>query len=190
VATRAGISKDDVVRTAAAIADAKGWDGLTLAAVAAKLRIRSPSLFNHVRGLEGLRRELKLLALRELGATLSRATIGKSRDASVAGLADAYRAFAKRHPGIYHATVAGAVRNDPELNTAMNAVVEICLSVVSGYGFDRREGIHAVRAMRSAVHGFATLESGGGFGLPLDVDQSFRWMVGALLKGFETRGAR
>jgi hypothetical protein len=44
--------------------------------------------------------------------------------------------------------------------------------------------------MRSAVHGFAALESAGGFGIPLDVDESFEWLVSALLKGLSTRGLK
>ena len=72
MAKHAGINKDAVIRAAQKIADTKGWTALTLAALAAKLRIRSPSLYNHVGGLEDLRRELKLLGLRELGAALGR----------------------------------------------------------------------------------------------------------------------
>ena len=174
------------MRAAAQIADAQGWDALTVAAVAAKLRIRSPSLYNHVSGLKGLRRELTLLAIRELGASLGRATIGKSRADAVRGLAAAHRAFVKRHPGIYAATMIAPIRSDRELKRAGDEVINICLSVLSGYGFDRREAIHAVRAMRSAVHGFAELEIAGGFGIPLDVDKSFEWMVTALLKGLES----
>src|SRR5260370_29262388 len=83
LATQAGVTKDAVIRVAAKIADAKGWDALTLAQVAAKLRIRSPSLYNHVDGLEALRRELKRLAPRVLGAPLSRAAVGKPRHDAV-----------------------------------------------------------------------------------------------------------
>ena len=187
MATPAGITKDAVIRAAAKIADAKGWDALTLAQVAARLRIRSPSLYNHVGGLEDLRRELKLLALRDLGAALSRATVGKSRDDAVRGLAVAYRTFVKQHPGIYAATMIAAVQRDAELKAAGDEIVETCLKVMHGYGMSRRDGIHAVRAMRSAVHGFAALESAGGFGIPLDVDESFEWLVSALLSGLSTR---
>jgi AcrR family transcriptional regulator len=190
LAKHAGISKDAVIRAAQKIADAKGWDALTLAGVAGKLRIRSPSLYNHVGGLDDLRRELKLLGLRELGAALGRATIGKSRDDAVRGLAAAYRNFVKQHPGIYAATMIAAVQRDAELKAAGDEIVETCLAVLSGYGLDRRDGIHAVRAMRSAVHGFAALESAGGFGLPLDVDESFEWLVAALLKGLSARGSK
>jgi AcrR family transcriptional regulator len=183
MAKRAGIDLEAVVRAAAKIADEDGWDALTLARVAAKLRIRSPSLYNHVGGLKGLRRELKLLALRDLNTALSRATIGKSRDDAVRGLAAAYRAFVKRHPGTYAATMVAAPKNDPAVEAAAGQVVETCLAVLSGYELDRREGLHAIRAMRSAVHGFAALETAGGFGLPLDVDKSFEWLVSAVLKG-------
>jgi AcrR family transcriptional regulator len=183
MAKRVGIDKDAVVRAAGKIADDHGWDALTLARVANKLRIRSPSLYNHVGGLEGLRRELKLLALRDLNVALGRATIGKSRDDAVRGLADAYRAFVKRHPGTYAATMVTAPKNDPAMEAAASNIVETILSVLSGYGLDRREGIHAIRALRSTVHGFAALEIAGGFGIPLEVDKSFDWLVSALLAG-------
>ncbi len=187
MATRAAIDKSGVVRAAAKIADDKGWDALTLADVAAKLRIRPPSLYNHIGGMTGLRRELALLAARELGAALARATVGKSRDDAVRGLADAYRTFVKRHPGVYAATMIAPVRNDVEIKAAGDDVINTCLSVLGGYGFRGGDGIHAVRATRSAVHGFCALEGAGGFGLPLDVDKSFKWLVDALIVGLASR---
>jgi len=186
MAKRVGIDRDAVVRAAAKIADDEGWDALTLARVAGKLRVRSPSLYNHVGGLEDLRRELKLLVMHELNTALTRATIGKSRDDAVRALAAAYRAFVKRHPGTYAATMVAAPKNDPAVEAAAGQIVETLLSVLSGYGLDRREGIHAIRAMRSAVHGFAALEIAGGFGIPLDVDKSFDWLVSSLLKGLSS----
>jgi AcrR family transcriptional regulator len=186
MAKRVGIDRDAVVRAAAKIADDEGWDALTLARVAGKLRVRSPSLYNHVGGLEDLRRELKLLVMHELNTALTRATIGKSRDDAVRALAAAYRAFVKRHPGTYAATMVAAPKNDPAVEAAAGHIVETLLSVLSGYGLDRREGIHAIRAMRSAVHGFVALEIAGGFGIPLDVDKSFDWLVSSLLKGLSS----
>lgn len=186
MAKRVGINLDAVVRAAAKIADDEGWDALTLARVAGKLRVRSPSLYNHVGGLKALRRELELLVMRELNTALTRATIGKSRDDAVRALAVAYRAFVKRHPGTYAATMVAAPKNDPAVEAAAGQIVETLLSVLSGYGLDRREGIHAIRAMRSAVHGFAALEIAGGFGIPLDVDKSFDWLVSSLLKGLSS----
>lgn len=36
---------------------------------------------------------------------------------------------------------------------------------------------HALRALRSFVHGFATLQSGGGFEWSADVDESVEWLI-------------
>ena len=58
---RAGLDSAAVVRAAADLADAKGIDALTLGEVAARLGVRTPSLYNHIAGLDGLRRDLALL---------------------------------------------------------------------------------------------------------------------------------
>jgi len=44
-----------------------------------------------------------------------------------------------------------------------------------------------VRAVRAALHGFVVLELDGGFGLPDDVDQSFRFLVDALIRSLTAR---
>jgi len=42
------------------------------------------------------------------------------------------------------------------------------------------------RAFRSAVHGFVLLEAAGGFGIPVDLDDSFDRLVATLAGGFAT----
>jgi len=174
-----------VIDAAAELADAKGWHELTLANLAEVLRVRSPSLFNHVGGLADLRRELKLRALRELGAVMGKAAIGKSRNRAVSALAHAYREFATGHPGLYLATIEASDAKDADLDVASDAVLEVCAAVLSGYELGRRDLIHAIRAMRSLVHGFASIEASHGFGIPIDIDQSFDWAVDRFIEGLE-----
>lgn len=64
-------------------------------------------------------------------------------------------------------------------------MVEIGLAVVGSYGLHGEDGLHAVRGLRSVVHGFASLEVAGGFGLPLDCDESFRRLVEMLTLGLQ-----
>jgi len=66
VAPRVGLNREAVVEAAASFADEEGLEGVTLAELAARLGVRTPSFYNHVAGLEGLRRELALLGIREL----------------------------------------------------------------------------------------------------------------------------
>ncbi len=50
--------------------------------------------------------------------------------------------------------------------------------------------VHATRALRAAVHGFAVLEQAGGFGRPVDVARSFDAMLDVLVAGIMATPAR
>lgn len=170
------------MEAATGLVDERGPQGLTLAELAKRLGVRSPSLYNHVDGLEGLLRELRLRALRDAQEALVRATIGRSGQEALHALCRAYRAFALEHPGLYALTVRSTEEPDAEVQRAGAAVVEVALAVLRGYGLEGAQAIHATRLLRATLHGFATLESAGGFGLELPVDESFELAV-TLLHG-------
>jgi AcrR family transcriptional regulator len=192
---RQGLDRDRVVAAAAAIADAEGLEAVTLARVAAALGVRSPSLYNHVDGLDGLRRGIALLALRELGDALRDAATGRAGADALVALADAYRLYALAHPGRYALIQVPQRAGDEEALAAAGTVVGAVVGALRAYALTDDDAIHATRAFRAAIHGFVALEDGGGFGLPLDVDESFRRMVAALAEGLaagppDHRGAR
>jgi AcrR family transcriptional regulator len=185
---RRGLDRAAVVAAAVALVDAEGLVGLTLAGVAERLGIRTPSLFNHVAGLAGLRRELTLTGLRELGHRLGRAAVGKAGDDALMALGEAYRTFAREHPGLYTLTVQAPDPADAELTAAGAEVVDIVVAVLAGYGLTGDDALHAVRGLRSLLHGFAGLEAAGGFGLPLDLDESFCRLLRAFSAGLRHPG--
>jgi len=180
---RAGLSTAAVVAAAAEIADAEGLDRLTLARVAAAAGVRTPSLYNHVESLDDVRRRVALLALRDLADALRDAAVGRAGDDALAAMADAYRAYARRHPGRYAATQRAPAEGDEEMRAAAKGAVDVVLAILRGYGLEGDDAIHAARAVRSALHGFVALETGGGFGIPVDLDESYARMVRALARG-------
>jgi AcrR family transcriptional regulator len=180
------LNRERVVQAAADLANAEGSEALTLNRLADKLGIQPPSLYNHVDGLPGLYRQLALLNASQLGDCLAPAAIGKSGPDALAAIANAYRAYIKGNPGLYTASLR-ASRNlaqpDPALQAAEDRVVKVVLTVVASFGLTGDDALHTVRGLRSLVHGFATLEIAGGFGLPLDVDESFNRLVKLLVQG-------
>ena len=186
---RAGLSTAAVVDAAAAVADAEGLEAVTLARIADSVGVRTPSLYNHVAGLDDVRRHLALRGVAELAAAMRDAAVGRARDDALIAMAHAYRAYATRHPGRYAATQRAPAEADPELSQAAAAAVETLLSILRGYGLHDDDAIHAARAVRSALHGFVTLETGGGFGLPVALDETFDRMVAALARGLASDAA-
>jgi AcrR family transcriptional regulator len=177
---RAGLDPDAVVAAAATVADADGLEAVTLARVAERLGVRSPSLYVHVDGLPDLRRRLAARGARELASQLQEAAAGRSGREALAALADVYRRYAREHPGTYAALQRAPDLRDGAAADAATRLVDVVLAVLRGYGVEGDEAIHAARIVRAALHGFAALEAGEGFGIALSPDETFARLVAVL----------
>lgn len=181
---RAGLDQATVVAAAAELADAEGLEAVTLSRVAAQLGVKSPSLYNHVQGRDGVLRGIALLGLDELASALRDAAVGRSGDDALLAAAESYRQYVKDHPGRYAAgAIAAPAPDDTELQQAGGAVIATITAILRGWELSDDDTIHTVRAIRATVHGFASLEAAGGFGLEQDVDESFTRLITALAAG-------
>ncbi|WP_218026835.1 TetR/AcrR family transcriptional regulator [Nocardia inohanensis] len=181
---RAGLSRTEVVAAGARLADEVGFANLTLGGLAEKVGVRTPSLYKHVDGLPALRHEIAILATVELDQRVRDAMHGKSGSAALAAFANAFRDFVLERPGRYAATV-GEPFSGPEdpLYRASARVLESMRVVLEGYGIPEAEMVHALRTLRCAFHGYATLQTADGFQWSDDAPASFDWMIGFLDRG-------
>jgi len=97
----------------------------------------------------------------------------------------------KKHPGRYAATlgIRPADADDP-LAVALERTLASFAAVLRGYRLEPADEIHALRMLRSILHGFAILEASDGFQLGADVDDSFTWMVDFIDRGLRGAGTR
>lgn len=167
------------------LANRRGLDRLSMSDLAAALEIRTPSLYSHVAGIDAVKRLLALDGLAALEAGAARATIGKSGPQAVRALLHGYRDFARRNPGIYAATIPTPPPQDAEWLAAAKRLSETCVAALQGYGLQGSEAIHALRGLRSLVHGFVSLEAGGALKRAVNQDESFAWLVEAFLAMLE-----
>lgn len=181
MSSRRGLTTDTVIDGALAIVDADGAQALTLSGLARSLGVATPSLYNHVDGLDPLRRAAAMHVMRELATVLGEAAMGRSGTDALHAVAGAVRRYALANPGRYALTTR-TFPEDPEFSAAAMEPVEPVLAILRGFDLDGDGAIHAARGLRSALHGFVTLELNGGFGLDVDVDASFRWLVEGLVQ--------
>jgi AcrR family transcriptional regulator len=174
-----------VVAEAARLADEVGLPALTLAMVAKRFGVALPSLYKHVSGLPALLQKVSALATAELADEVVAAAAGRARGDALRAVAAAYRGYAAAHPGRYPATQRVPDPADPAHVAAGERLVGAVFAILRGYGLDGDDLVDAARALRSALHGFVTLESAGGFGLPQDIGRSFDRMVAVLSAGFD-----
>jgi len=183
---RAGLDTASVTEAGAALADEIGLSQLSMSVVAERLGVKTPSLYKHVDGLADLTHRIAILAASEVADALRDATQGRAGGDALAGAAQALRDYVKQHPGRYAATT-GARPTGPEdpLGPALERTLSSLAAVLHGYRLDPDDEIHALRMLRSILHGFATLEASDGFQMSTDVDESFAWMVGFIDQGLK-----
>lgn len=187
MARRVGVTREQLISVAGQLADVHGLEQLTLAQVGERLGIRIPSVYNHVDGLPGLRRELAILGGRQIMEKISRAAIGKSSDEAVIAVAQAFRCYVMEHPGLYAASVRAPAADDLAAQQFGREIVDVVLAILEPYQLDETDAIHAVRGLRSVIHGFVMLELAGGFGMPIDREESFLFLIKTYLVGLHAR---
>jgi AcrR family transcriptional regulator len=173
---RAGLSEPILIAEAQRLADECGFEQLTLAALAARFGVAVPSLYKHLDGLAAVRRGVAFASLAVLGEALDGAP-------DLRGIGHAYRRWALDHPGRYAATVQAATTDDMEHQAVSARVMARVTGVLEAHGLRDEAVIDGARLLRSTLHGFVTLEAGGGFAMARDVARSFERALDALEVG-------
>lgn len=185
-----GLTLEQVVEAATVIADRDGLETITLASLASMLGVRSPSLYNHVDGLAGLRRQLTFHASGLLATEMADSIEDLSGTDALHALAAQLRSFAHRHPGLYATFLpAPTPEEDPDLAAALFEPVGVVGSVLGDMDIDPMSMIPLIRALRASVHGFVDLELGGSFGLPDDIDESFRTTIDLVIEAITSHAS-
>lgn len=175
---RRGLDPAQVTDAAVAVADAEGLAAVTLARIATDLGVRAPSLYNHVDSREALVDAIARRAYVEVADELQASCVGRSGPEAVRAMAHAFRAYALAAPGRYAATQR-ALPDEP----GAAALVGILGGVLRAWNLEGDAEIHAIRAVRSALHGFVSLELNDGFALELPTDASYARLVDLLIVG-------
>jgi AcrR family transcriptional regulator len=175
---RAGLTPASVTEAGAALADEIGFDQLSMGVLAERLGVKAPSLYKHVTSQAELAHRIAVLAMTEFGDAIRDAIQGQAGSDALAAGAQAMRTYVKQHPGRYAAgNAARPTGPDDPLIAATDRVLASWTAMLRGYRIEPSQEIHAMRMLRSVLHGFATLEAADGFQISTDVDDSFTWII-------------
>lgn len=189
---RKRLDRADVIQAAALLLEEEGPAAFTLHQLARRLGIQTPSLYNHIDGLPGLHADLAVLNARKLADAMEQAAIGCSGPQALYAVAQAVRGYILSAPVLYQFCLLSS-GNQANPNDALKAAEEralrVGLAIVQSYNLRGDDAVHALRGLRSLIHGFASLEAAGGFGMPLDCDESFRRLLEAYSRGLSDLAA-
>jgi AcrR family transcriptional regulator len=142
------------VAVAAELVDREGLQQLSLSRVAAAVDRHVSSLYNHVDGVDDLRREIALLTVREVGDVLWRAVLGRSGEDALRSLVTTYREFIVTRQDRWQ--LVSTAPHTPELRLLSERAFEAIEATVASFGLEAGAAVHAHRILSSAVIGLAT----------------------------------
>ena len=179
-------SEAAIVEAGRDLLEEHGLDAVTMAAVAARVGVKAPSLYKHVRDRGALVGLIVADTARELTRVLNAAAPSSHSDPERAlrAIATAYRRFARSRPRASSLLFADLgpdlVVPLDDLAAAAQPLVEVTGALV---GVDR--ALSAARALTAFVHGFTSMETAGVFRLGRGVDDAYATGIDALIRGLQ-----
>jgi AcrR family transcriptional regulator len=153
--------RDEILDVAATLLEEEGVEAVTMREVAARMGIRAPSLYKHVRDKDDIVAGLQERAL--VGMTQHLADV----PGGLAPLAEAYRRWATAHPRLYDLATGRPLARDritPGVEAAAAA------PILAAAGGDE----HLARALWALAHGLVDLELSGRFPPGADLNATWR----------------
>lgn len=159
---RAGLTVERLTTAAAELADEVGFDKVTISALARTFGVKDASLYSHLRNLRELRELVAERSLGELANQVAAAVAGRAGKDALLAFANAYRDYARAHPGRYAATQLDLDPVSPAADAARRHA-ELTRALLRGYDLAEPAQTDAVRLLGATFHGYVSLESAGLF---------------------------
>lgn len=161
-------SLTQVVTAGCDLLEEGGPAALTMQAVAARVGVRAPSLYKKVRDRDELLRLVAAHAAEDAGARLA------ATEGTLAGLAEAYRAFGHDRPEAFRLLLTA--RPDP--GTPQRVAEPVLRAAEDLVGPD--QALEAARFVTAWVTGFVSMELAGAFRLGGDLEDAWRYGLAKL----------
>lgn len=182
---RRRLTRADVVTAAEALVDEHGWDGLTMTHLAARVGVKAPSLYTHVRGLDDVRAELQVRTMQALSHELRASATGRSGDGAFRAMTRAMRDLAQRWPHRYDGVTRAPIDRRALYGAAIDSA-DVLASVFRSYGIEAT--VEMQLAAFAVLHGVVDLEISGFFGTELDGDAVYELVVAASMRALAEAG--
>lgn len=185
------LTRQAVVEAAIACLQQEGEESLGVNRVARELGIQPPSLYNHVTGAGDLRQAVAVEGMRRLMAYLRQEIDGiPGRQEQIHALAHAYRRFAHQQAALYGVIFGTSLDpGDPQVKPMIDDWMSFYDQRLQPFGLEGDAVVHGARFVISSLHGFVRMERSGKFRLEQSRDQSYEWLIQALINALEAAHA-
>ncbi len=183
---RVGLDKEIVIRKAAEMANEIGFEKITLKLLAEKLNVQPPSLYNHIKGINDLQREIMLFGWRQMEKKMLEAAVCISGYEALEAICWAFYKYAIENPGIFNTMLWYNKFKNDEMQEVTKGIFSVIYKNFKMLNISMENSEHLIRTFRSFLEGFALLVNNNAFGNPISIEKSFDISLQVLITGIKT----
>lgn len=156
-----GLSSEIIFQAAAELVAEKGYDKFSLRELASRLGVKPASIYSHVKNADEISTAVGMRAIAQLSEALEQASAVSDDDLAFLSLARAYREFAHQNPELYRAIIGLPRTGDETLRDNEQRTIAPLRRLAERFVHSKSEIVNFQRFLRSAMHGFISLEAAG-----------------------------
>lgn len=182
---RAGLDKNIIVTGAAQIANEIDVENVTLKLLADNLNIQTPSLYNHIKNLEDLQKELMIYGWNQMAEEILNAVAGVSGYDALEALCHAFYVYAVQNSGIFNAMLWYNKYQNNVMPDSTERIFSIVYKITSSLNIPKETCNHLIRTFHGFLEGFSLLVNNTALGNPSSIDDSFDLSLKVLIAGIK-----
>lgn len=181
------ITRDTVIQAASDIADEDGLNKVSLKVVAEKLHIKTPSLYNHIEGIDDLLREVAHNGMKKMNDQMTKAAVGNAGDEAIKSISVEYFKSIMAHPGVYEIIQWAHWHGNSETEVIYNEYKALMMKLILTCNFKTHNTDEILSLLMSILHGYSSLELGKSFKYPEEVIKGLINSIDTVLLGLHAK---
>lgn len=150
---RIGLSREKVIEQAAALANEKGLEYVTITTLADYLGIKKPSLYNHIKSQEDIYHGIMIYGWQNGAEKIAEIIVEEDAHEALRKYAHAFYQYAMDNPGIFEAMLWYNKYKSEELIKATEKVYTFFFAQTDKLHIDREVANHLLRTYRAFLEG-------------------------------------
>lgn len=183
---KANIDKETIINKAVELVNSVGIDKVTLKMLAENLGIKSPSLYNHIGGIDDLKKQLMIYGWKQAEQRITLAVIGVSGYDAIRAMCYAFYDYVIENPGVFNVMLWYNKFQSEEMEMATAQLLTIIFKITSSLNIPDDYCFHLIRTFRGFLEGYFLLVNNGSFGHPLPIFESFEISIEILIAGIQS----
>ena len=183
--SRTGLTKEEVIRKAAILANEKGLSYITITTLSEYLGIKKPSLYYHVKTIEEVINGIMIYGWKQVSEDILDHLPDVNPGENLKNYAREFYRYALDNPGVFETMLWYNKYDNDDLLQATEGLYQFFFLQTDKLGIEREMANHYLRTYRAFLEGFIMLEIHQSFGNPISIKESFEISLDVLLKGLK-----